>query len=232
MLVKKITENIFLDIKGDVLSLISGEHVLISGFSDIGSVANGLIPVIYFNEKKFVYVDTETLDIFNIEEVNWISGMHFSGSSLNYLGANFRTDPLSSISAGGPPIKFNITEKVSKSLNQIEGILIEKKIGNIIQNRTHSATIDKAVAKEIFGKIKYIRIVGIGNLQKNLSMGSNPVKTDEGTYHPKQYFLSEKNSKYGVIDIKTNKIILSIEFENIEIFPNIIQYDNEQYLSY
>ena len=93
MKIKEIANNIELHKTEDGLALMSNNKVLLQGFTDIGTLANGLVPIIYYKQQQFKYLDTDTLEIFDISNVNWISGFHYVGSNLTYLGHNYRTDP-------------------------------------------------------------------------------------------------------------------------------------------
>ena len=94
MKIKEIANNIELHKTEDGLALMANNKVLLQGFTDIGTLANGLVPIIYYKQQQFKYLDTDTLEIFDISNVNWISGFHYVGSNLTYLGHNYRTDPL------------------------------------------------------------------------------------------------------------------------------------------
>ena len=83
MKIKSVTEKIDLHREENSLSLTSEGKVILEGFTDVGVVSNGLIPVIYFKEKKFIYVDDNTFEIYEIKNVDWISGFHYVGNNLS-----------------------------------------------------------------------------------------------------------------------------------------------------
>ena len=98
MKIKEISNNIELHKVEDGLALISNYKVIVQGFTDIGTPANGLVPIIYFKQQEFKYLDIDTLEIFDISNVNWISGFHYVGSNLTCLGHNYRSDPQKNLS--------------------------------------------------------------------------------------------------------------------------------------
>ena len=77
MKIKEIANNIELHKTEDGLALMANNKVLLQGFTDIGTLANGLVPIIYYKQQQFKYLDTDTLEIFDISNVNWISGFHY-----------------------------------------------------------------------------------------------------------------------------------------------------------
>ena len=112
MKIKSITEKIDLCREEGGLCLISEKKVLVEGFTDVGIVSNGLIPIIYFKDKKFAYLDEETFEIYEINNVDWISGLHYVGNNLSYLGHNYRTDPIKNLTDS---YQFKTIEKVTYS---------------------------------------------------------------------------------------------------------------------
>ena len=63
MKIKEIANNIELHKAEDGLALMSNNKVLLQGFTDIGTLANGLVPIIYYKQQQFKYLDTDTLEI-------------------------------------------------------------------------------------------------------------------------------------------------------------------------
>ena len=68
MKIKEIANNIELHKTEDGLALMANNKVLLQGFTDIGTLANGLVPIIYYKQQQqqFKYLDTDTLEIFDI----------------------------------------------------------------------------------------------------------------------------------------------------------------------
>ena len=92
MCVNHITSDIDVHLTAQGLSIYIGEKEVISGFSDVGILANGLLPIIYFDKRRLLYLNIDSKEIFEIRGVDWVSGLHFVGSDLNYFGLNFRSD--------------------------------------------------------------------------------------------------------------------------------------------
>jgi len=66
MKIKEISQNIALHKTEDGIALMSNNKVLVQGFTDIGTVVNGLVPIIYYEQQQFKYLDIDTLEIFDI----------------------------------------------------------------------------------------------------------------------------------------------------------------------
>ena len=86
---------------------------------------------------------------------------------------------------------------------------------------------------ELLNSIKYIRIVGKGSLAKGLDIGSRPIKLEDGSNYNSSFFtLSQKDETYGVIDVRTNKLITEIIHKVIDVCPNLIRVDSDTFLKY
>src|SRR6056300_1708196 len=118
MKIKEIANNIELYKTEDGLALMANNKVLLQGFTDIGTLANGLVPIIYYEQQQFKYLDTDTLEIFDISNVNWISGFHYVGSNLTYLGHNYRTDPRNKLSVS---YKYSSVEGMRPVFENLDG---------------------------------------------------------------------------------------------------------------
>ena len=92
MKIKEIAKDWVLDLSFNGLSIQSKDSTIISGFTDIGILANGLLPIVNDKEKSLTYLDIDTLELFHINDVDWISGLHFAGTALSYFNMDFRTD--------------------------------------------------------------------------------------------------------------------------------------------
>ena len=53
MKIKEIANNIELHKTEDGLALMANNKVLLQGFTDIGTLANGLVPIIYYKQQQF-----------------------------------------------------------------------------------------------------------------------------------------------------------------------------------
>lgn len=240
MKIKSITEKIELHSENNILRLISEGNVLLEGFTDIGVCSNGLIPIIYFNEKRFIYVDDDTLKIYEINNVDWISGFHYVGNDLNYMGHNYRTDPTKKTTDF---YKFKTVEGVKNIFEKFDGcettVETERKFDFDLQKMVETGKVETICAltpqlsHQLFNEIKYYRIVGRGVLNKGLAMGSKPVKLEDGSnYNPLFFTLSQKNDLYGVVDVRTNKLLLETKHKKIDVLPNAIIVDSGEILNY
>jgi hypothetical protein len=240
MKIKEITKNIELHKAENGLAIISNNKVLVQGFTDVGTLANELVPIIYFKEQRFKYLDTATLELFDVNNVNWISGFHYVGSSLTYLGHNHRTDPLNNLSAS---YKYSSVESMKIVFENLEGCEMilrpEKKFNEDLQKMFETGvnkmqcTLTPELAKKLFNEIKYYRIVGKGFLGKGPDIGSRPIKLEDGSnYNPRIFSLSQKDEIYGVIDVRTNKLITEIMHKEIDVCPSIIRVDSDSFLKY
>jgi hypothetical protein len=94
-------------------------------------------------------------------------------------------------------------------------------------------TLSPELAKKIFNQIKYYRIVGKGFLAKALNFGGQPIKLEDGSkYNSRDFTLSQKDETYGVIDVRTDKLITEIKYKKIDVCPNLIRVDSDTFLKY
>lgn len=240
MKLKSVSEKVELHSENNVLRLISRGNILLEGFTDIGVYSNGLIPVIFFNEKRFLYVDGDTFEIYEIKNVDWISGFHYVGNDLNYMGHNYRTDPTKKTT---DYYKFKTIEGVKNMFEKFDGcettVKTERKFDFDLQKMVETGKVETTCAlspqlsHKLFNEIKYYRIVGRGFLSKGLDMGSKPVKLEDGSnYNPRFFTLSEKNDLYGVVDVRTNKLLLETKHKKIDVLPNAIIVDSGEIINY
>jgi len=244
MKIKEIANNIELHKTEDGLALMANNKVLLQGFTDIGTLANGLVPIIYYKQQQqqFKYLDTDTLEIFDISNVNWISGFHYVGSNLTYLGHNYRTDPTAKLANNeyvfntGDQDLINEIAKLKgySSRNRVKS-KYDAESDSFIKFKSdeieHVFTAD--LFTELLNSIKYIRIVGKGFLAKGLNIGSRPIKLEDGSNYNSSFFtLSQKDETYGVIDVRTNKLITEIIHKEIDVCPNLIRVDSDTFLKY
>lgn len=254
-IIKKINENLNLVFDNGLHISLNGE-IITSNLYDIGILSNGLLPLYYKGEKKhlgsFSYLDCSTNSILPIENVRWISGFHFVGNDLNYIGHDYRTNPLENVTEHH---LFNSNSKdVVEFFEGKKGVLINKisdrkydyETGEFVINETNEIKINKNEYHEFLENIKYLRIVGVGNTNTGLNLGGKPFELDEKVvYHPshitlspKGQFIKDSNGKriknpdfkegmYGVVDVKTNKLLLDCVCEKINIFPGVIEYQQE-----
>lgn len=240
MKIKDISNNIELHKVEDGLALTSNDKVLVQGFTDIGTPANGLVPIIYYKQQEFKYLDIDTFEIFDISDVNWISGFHYVGSNLTYLGHNYRTDPLSKLSI---PYQYSSVEGMKIFFENLEGcdmiLKPERKFNHDSQKMVETGvnkiicTLSPELAEKIFNQIKYYRIVGKGFLAKGINIGVQPIKLEDGSnYNSSSFTLSQKDETYGVIDVRTDKLITEIKYKKIDVCPNLIRVDSDTFLEY
>ena len=240
MKIKEIANNIELHKAEDGLALISNNKLLVQGFTDIGTLANGLVPIIYYKQQQFKYLDTDTLEIFDISNVNWISGFHYVGSNLTYLRHNYRTDPLNKLSI---PYKYSSVEGMKPVFENLDGCEImlkpERKFNEDLQKMLETGvnkiqcTLTPELAQKMFNEIKYYRIVGKGTLGKGLAIGALPIKLEDGSnYNSSIFSLSQKDETYGVIDVRTNKLITEIIYKEIDVCPQLIRANSDTFLKY
>lgn len=240
--IRKINEDLTLVYDNGLHIALDGK-IITSNLYEIGTLSNGLLPLYYENEKKhegsFSYLDCSTNNIFPIDNVRWISGFHFTGSSLNYIYHNYRTNPLKNLE------EYHLFHSKSKDVIEFfegkKGVTIKK-----LTNEKFEIRIDNKESYEFFNTIKYLRIVGVGNTKTSLNMAGSPFHLDEKmVYHPsfislspKGKFIKDSNGKiiknpdftegiYGVIDVRTNKLLLDCVCEKINIFPGFIEYQQE-----
>lgn len=94
-------------------------------------------------------------------------------------------------------------------------------------------TLTPELAKKLFNEIKYYRIVGKGFLAKGPAIGSLPIKLEDGSnYNSRLFTLSQKDETYGVIDVRTNKLITEIIHKVIDVCPKLIRVDSDTFLKY
>ena len=64
-------------------------------------------------------------------------------------------------------------------------------------------------------------------------MGSKPIKLEDGSnYNSRLFSLSQKNELYGVIDVRTNKLVLETKYKKIDIYPEVIIVDSDEIINY
>jgi hypothetical protein len=94
-------------------------------------------------------------------------------------------------------------------------------------------TLTPELAQKLFNEIKYYRIVGKGTLGKGPAIGALPIKLEDGSnYNSSLFTLSQKDETYGVIDVRTNKLITEITHKELDVCPNIIRVDKDAFLKY
>jgi len=206
------------------------------------------------HEGSFSYLDCSTNNIFPIDNVRWISGFHFEGNNLNYIDHDYRTNPLKNFmeyhlfhSNSKDVIEF-FEGKKGVSIKKLTDKKFDLETGETIETSSDKfeIRIDNKESYELFNTIKYLRIVGVGNTNTGLSMGGSPFYLDEKmVYHPsiislspKGKFIKDSNGKliknpdfiegmYGVVDVRTNKLLLDCVCEKINIFPGFIEYQQQ-----
>jgi len=222
MKIKDIHKNLTLHLTFDGLSIQSEDSTIISGFTDIGILANGLLPIVNHKENTLTYLDVETLELFSIVGFDWISGLHFSGTALNYFNLNYRTDP--NLNNDGKQT-FSIKSPYDGSLDSIDGVAVESIVNRVFDEEAQKfmevvsskITIPNNSMIELLKSIKYYRIVGNGNLANSLNIAAPHFKSDDGgIYHPKQYILTGKY-KYGILDVRTQKLLIPCDYSEINV---------------
>lgn len=223
----RVFENdVILSLDAEGLKLTSRGETLLEGFSDVGNQFNGLLPVVYYESKKLMYLDLDSLEIFSLQNVDWISGLHFVGSTLQYFGHNSRTDIRAlKIEAQSFTTLYDCAYQFAK----VEGVSVEKIEKRVFDydlqkfNSTDSFKINitSETLERMLEDYKYYRIVGKGVLSKSLNLGGNHIKTDDGgVYHSKQYSLAG-GSKYGLMDIRTNKLLIDCLHDEINVLSGL-----------
>jgi hypothetical protein len=222
MKIKEISTNLTLHLTSDGLSIQSENSTIISGFKDIGILANGLLPIVNDKEKSLTYLDIDTLELFHITDVDWISGLHFVGTALSYFNMNYRSDP--KLSNDGEQ-SFSIKSPYDGSLDSIDGVSVQSEVKRVFDEEAQKftelaiskITIHNTSMRDLLKSIKYYRIVGKGTLGSSLNIAAPNFKSDDGAlYHPKQYVLTGKH-KYGIMDIRTQKLLVPCEFGEINV---------------
>lgn len=222
MKIKEIKTNLDLVLSSEGLSIQSYGTSIFSGFTDIGILANGLLPIVNDKEKSLTYLDIDTLELFSITEVDWISGLHFSGTALSYFNMDFRTD--ANLSNDGEQ-SFSIHGIYDGSLDNVNGVSVQSEVKRVFDEESQKfnevaaskITIPNTSMKELLNAIKYYRIVGKGKLSSSLNIAAPHFKSDDGgIYHPQQFVLSG-SKKYGVMDIRTQKLIVPCDFNEIKV---------------
>ena len=231
MKIKEIKTNLDLVLSSKGLSIHSNGTIIFSGFTDIGILANGFLPIVNDKENSLTYLDTETLELFHIKDVEWISGLHFVGTALSYFNMNYRTDP--KLSNDGEQ-SFLIKSPYDGSLDSIDGVSVRSEVKRVFDEEAQkfnevavsNITIPNTSMKELLNAIKYYRIVGKGKLSSSLNIAAPHFKTDDGgIYHPKQFVLSG-SKKYGVMDIRTQKLIVPCEFNEVKVLLKSAETDS------
>lgn len=222
MKIKELSKDLILDLSINGLAIKSKDSTIVSGFTDIGTLANGLLPIVNYKEKVLTYLDIDTLEFYPVNDVNWISGLHYVGNSLNYFNMNFRSDP--NLSDDGEQ-SFSIKGNYDGSLDTVEGFSVQSEASRVFDEEAQKFnevivtkfTVPNKSMKILLNAIKYYRIVGKGNLSSNLNIAAANFKSDDGgIYHPKQFVLSG-SKKYGVMDIRTQKLIVPCEFDEVKV---------------
>ena len=222
MKIKDIHTKLTLHLTSNGLSIQSEDSTIISGFTDIGILANGLLPIVNEKENTLTYLDVETLELFSITEVDWISGLHFVGTALSYFNMNYRSDP--KLSNDGEQ-SFSIKSPYDGSLDSIDGVSVQSEVKRVFDEEAQKftelaiskITIHNTSMRDLLKSIKYYRIVGKGTLGSSLNIAAPNFKSDDGAlYHPKQYVLTGKH-KYGIMDIRTQKLLVPCEFNEIKV---------------
>ena len=222
MKIKDIHTKLTLHLTSNGLSIQSEDSTIISGFTDIGILANALLPIVNEKENTLTYLDVETLELFSITEVDWISGLHFVGTALSYFNMNYRSDP--KLSNDGEQ-SFSIKSPYDGSLDSIDGVSVQSEVKRVFDEEAQKftelaiskITIHNTSMRDLLKSIKYYRIVGKGTLGSSLNIAAPNFKSDDGAlYHPKQYVLTGKH-KYGIMDIRTQKLLVPCEFGEINV---------------
>ena len=226
MEIRVFENDVIFSLDANGLKLTSRGKTLLEGFSDVGNQFNGLLPVVYYESKKLMYLDLDSLEIFTVQNVDWISGLHFVGSNLQYFGHNSRTDIRSS---KNETQSFTTLFDCAYHFANVEGVSVEKIEKKVFDhdlqkfNSTNSfkVNITSKTLIKMLEDSKYFQIVGKGVLSKSLNLGGNHFKSDDGgVYHPKQYSLSG-GSKYGLMDIRTNELLINCSYNEINVLPGL-----------
>lgn len=226
MEIAKFSSGITLAAQGGVLSLNSGGEALISGVYEIGTEANGLIPLCFDRGTRWAYWDVEMSVLIEVQGVNWISGFHYVGSDLNYMNHNFRTDP----QARQPEemIVKTSSSKIAEAMRSIGGVDVTSDVARkfnfdsqkMEETAVHSATFAEDAWKSAWDSIRNIRIVGTGVCSSSVDMAKSFVKDgSEIVYRPKKMSLSQSTAHYGIMNVVTGELIAPMRFAKVEIFP-------------
>jgi hypothetical protein len=234
--IRTINNDIQLVYDGSLHFLKNGQKVL-SNFNELGELINGLLPV-YFKENNLIkYFDVDTNTVYNFNDVDWVSGFHYVGNELNHLFHNYRSSPLIKETNSQYTFQSDLKE-IHQLFEGKEGIEImpiknrsfdyDKQIFIESSSNKYEYIINHNTSIELFDSIKYIRIAGKGNLNLKVNLSDKPFVYDgKPVYSPKHLMLSKNSEQYGVIDVRTNKVLLDFKYKKINVLPKLIVYENE-----
>ena len=254
-LIRKINDKLSL-VYDNGLHIKSDGKIITSNLYEIGTLTNGLLPLYYKNENKrkgsFSYLDCSTNKLFPIDNVRWISGFHFTGSDLNYIDHNYRTNPLEnfmeyhSFRSDSKDVLAFFEGKKGVSIEKIIDRKYDPETDKFIEYEGRDFKINNKESYEFFNTIKYLRIVGVGNTETGPDMLGSHFELDKKTVYspsrislsPNGKYIKDSNGEliknpnfvegmYGVVDVRTNKLLLDCVCEKINIFPGFIEYQQE-----
>jgi hypothetical protein len=235
MKISVLNENAEIHIINETLHLMIRNQSILSNFSGFGKLINGLLPIVYYKDKLFYYFDLETNQLFKVNGVDWISGLHYVGDCLTYMGHNYRTDPILS---RNEQYKFTTKEILKPFIESIPDstidVQLEYKFCYDQQKMVHtglkqlSGAISKTKATSMFQSLKYYRIVGKGTLNKGINLINKPFNSNHRiNFHPSLYSLSKTDECYGVVDVRNNEFIVDLKYKCIDIWPQYIFADQD-----
>lgn len=193
-------------------------------FTEFGTKANGLIALYNSAVSTFYYFDYVNNICYPIDDfVNWISGFHFEGSRLNYLGYNYSFDPSSkSFYDIGKKVKLTTQaiQFINKDIVQLEQV---DESTNLWKMHIKASTVENEL-----NKIKYYRIFGVGKTLKTINSVFNNYKTESGEQIKNlNISLGRQKDCFGVIDVRTSEIIVPAEYSEIHVLPGLIYASKE-----
>ena len=234
MKIQQFSNDVSLVYEDTALVLKQGSEVLVSDVFEVGIEANGLLPISFDKGSRWAYLDTTTVSVINVPSVQWISGFHFVGNGLNYMGLNYRTDPLTRV-----PTELAVStavESVALALQQIEGVSAKHEAAKKFNYDTQKFE-EESVFRITFTEnawhaglqaIRHIRIVGHGVINSNIDIAKSFVKDEtEVVYRPRKMSLSQSSAKYGVINVLTGDVLVPCDFKDIHVYPTMIVAENQ-----
>jgi hypothetical protein len=195
------------------------DNKLVVEFTEFGIKANGLIALYNSVTTSFYYFDYINGVCYPVGQfVHWISGFHFQGSRLNYIGYNYSFDPSAkafydiskSVKLTAQDIEF-----INKDIVQLEQVDESK---NLWKMNMKASTIENELEK-----IKFYRIFGVGKTMKTINPAFNRYKTESGEQIKNlKIMLGSQIDCFGVFDVRTSEIIVPAEYSEIHVLPGLI----------
>ena len=232
--VENIKDDINLVHKDGQLHIMQDDRILISGFNNIGTTVNGLIPLYYKKDNLFKYYDIHKQIEYTIQDADWISGFHYLGSNLNTMFHNLRTNPVDNLKNN--EYIFNTdNQEIINVFKNLQGYSSRYKIKQKYDQQSDSFieftsdqtehVITRDLMEELMDSLKYLRIAGKGQLNRSHNFIKGSTKDHDGNviYTPQDLTLK---GSYGVIDVRDGSWLLEPKHSMINILPWTIECNN------